>query len=183
MKASLFLAATGAILATAGPINKRAITTDWVVEVVTVTVTAGDEPTVNAAVFMESAAPTTTVAPVAAPAPTTLKPKPKPIVKTTKIVAAPAPVETSSSKPAPVAITSVIVEQPKPTTSTAAAATTAASGTTISSEITDDYKTTVLNQHNLHRANHSVSALEWDDTLAQYAEITGNKCLGMVHDM
>ena len=39
MKSSLFLAAASAMLATASPLGKRAMHTDWVYEVVTVTVT------------------------------------------------------------------------------------------------------------------------------------------------
>lgn len=40
----------------------------------------------------------------------------------------------------------------------------------------------MINEHNVHRANHSAPALEWDDTLAGYAQITANKCV-FAHDM
>lgn len=44
------------------------------------------------------------------------------------------------------------------------------------------YETVMLAYHNIHRANHSVSALEWDDELAGYAENTANGCV-FEHDM
>ncbi|KAL8757820.1 MAG: hypothetical protein Q9199_001942 [Rusavskia elegans] len=42
---------------------------------------------------------------------------------------------------------------------------------------TDGYKSAVLEHHNIHRANHSASDLEWDDTLAQYAEQVAKSCM------
>ena len=42
---------------------------------------------------------------------------------------------------------------------------------------TDGYKSAVLEHHNIHRANHSASALAWDDTLAQYAEQVAKSCV------
>ncbi|KAL8844154.1 MAG: hypothetical protein Q9176_001560 [Flavoplaca citrina] len=42
---------------------------------------------------------------------------------------------------------------------------------------TEGYKSAVLEHHNIHRANHSVSALEWDDSLASYAEQVAKKCV------
>lgn len=39
-----------------------------------------------------------------------------------------------------------------------------------------DYPGFVIHHHNLHRANHSAPALEWDDELAQTAEAIGNTC-------
>ncbi|KAM4061983.1 cysteine-rich secretory protein family protein [Hirsutella rhossiliensis] len=45
-----------------------------------------------------------------------------------------------------------------------------------------DYKQTMLEQHNIHRHNHSASDLAWDNTLAQYAEKTAKSCI-FQHDM
>ena len=42
---------------------------------------------------------------------------------------------------------------------------------------TEGYKSAVLEHHNIHRANHSASALEWDDSLASYAEEVAKKCV------
>lgn len=161
MKASLFLASSGALLAMASPINKRAMETEWVLEVVTVTVTAGAEPPVQTEpVFVEPPAPaptpTTTEAPEVIEAPVDVptkapepskapEPAPQPDPK-------PAPQPDPKPEPAP---------QPQPGT---------------------DYKSTVLYQHNIHRLNHSAPALEWDDTLAQYAENTAKGCV-FAHDM
>jgi hypothetical protein len=44
------------------------------------------------------------------------------------------------------------------------------------------YNTVMLAYHNIHRANHSAPALEWDDELAGYAENTANGCV-FEHDM
>jgi uncharacterized protein YkwD len=44
------------------------------------------------------------------------------------------------------------------------------------------YDKVMLAYHNIHRANHSAPALEWDDELAGYAENTANGCV-FEHDM
>ncbi|KAL8729243.1 MAG: hypothetical protein Q9166_004864 [cf. Caloplaca sp. 2 TL-2023] len=45
----------------------------------------------------------------------------------------------------------------------------------------DSYKSACLDHHNIHRANHSANALEWDDTLAEYAKQTAQTCV-WAHD-
>jgi uncharacterized protein YkwD len=40
----------------------------------------------------------------------------------------------------------------------------------------------MVEQHNIHRRNHSASDLTWDNTLAQYALATANGCV-FAHDM
>jgi len=45
-----------------------------------------------------------------------------------------------------------------------------------------DLASTGVYYHNAHRANHSASALTWDQTLADYAAITAQKCV-FAHDM
>jgi uncharacterized protein YkwD len=45
-----------------------------------------------------------------------------------------------------------------------------------------DYQSAIVNEHNIHRANHSSPALEWDDTLAGFAQITAAGCV-FAHDM
>jgi uncharacterized protein YkwD len=87
--------------------------------------------------------------------------KPKPVVeepKTTikKVVSKPAPTKAAEPK---------VVEASTPNLS-----------------LDDSYDTVMLAYHNIHRANHSVSALEWDDELAGYAENTANGCV-FEHDM
>jgi uncharacterized protein YkwD len=44
------------------------------------------------------------------------------------------------------------------------------------------YETAILDQHNIHRRNHSAPDLAWDATLAQYASNTANSCV-FEHDM
>lgn len=40
-----------------------------------------------------------------------------------------------------------------------------------------DYKSAVVYAHNLHRANHSAPALEWDDELERCAQEVADKCV------
>ncbi|KAL8996180.1 MAG: hypothetical protein Q9169_004246 [Polycauliona sp. 2 TL-2023] len=42
---------------------------------------------------------------------------------------------------------------------------------------TEGYKSAVLEHHNIHRSNHSADPLQWDDTLASYAEQVAKKCV------
>ncbi|KAK7433212.1 hypothetical protein QQZ08_000147 [Neonectria magnoliae] len=206
MKASMFIAGASALLAVASPIDKRALETEWVYEVVTVTVTAGQEQQAQATeVVYKVADPTTTIKKVNSKPKTTYV---KPVVVTTVVEAA---VPTTSAAPkvavttvwvdaydepaAPsskkttqkasttkVAVVSTTVEEPVEET-TAAAETKTETGTSSGSlSLDENYKTVMLNYHNLHRANHSVDALTWDATLAQYAENSAKTCV-FEHDM
>lgn len=176
MKSALFLVGVSAMLASASPVRgphaKRVLETEWVYDVVTVTVTAGQEQPTDV-VFLEEPAPTTHKRVH------TRRPKPSNVVITTTIVpeqpattAAPAPEKpatTVAPKPEP---ETTVVEAPK---STAAAP--------VSGDISlADYQTAVVDHHNLHRSNHSAPALQWDTTLAQYAENTASGCV-FAHDM
>ncbi|KAL6857800.1 hypothetical protein ACO1O0_005243 [Amphichorda felina] len=187
MKSSLFLAVTGAVLAMASPIarplDKRAMATDWVVETVTVTVTAG-----KGAIFTEQTKtrrpqhkPKPTIAP-APPAPTTTSIPPPPPAPTSSAAPPPPPETTSEAAPEP---TFAPVPEPEPTTSAAPKPTTSAAPAP-EPEKPDvdlgDYQTRMLYQHNLHRANHSSPALAWDAELAQWAKNTAESCV-FAHDM
>ncbi|KAF7547661.1 hypothetical protein G7046_g8933 [Stylonectria norvegica] len=192
MKSTLFLVGASAMLAAASPIalDKRVMETDWVYDMVTVTVTAGQEPT--AAVFLEE--PKTT----AVAKKHTRRPKPSPVViKTT--IAAPAAEPTTSAAPAPVVIKTTIVQAPEPTTAAPEPTTTAveepkttaveepkstvASVDTTGGDIPlDNYNQVILDHHNIHRTNHSAPDLVWDQTLADYAANTANGCV-FAHDM
>lgn len=212
MKASMFLLGASAILASASPIRnalekreieKREMKTEWVYEVVTVTVVAGEEPETAApvatkptgVVFMEAPAPKYT-----APSATKEAAKPKkvkkPVSKPSTIEEAPkvtvvtvepqpeSTKETVYESPAPV------VEKPKTTISKVVAKPTkvaepkvevpASGGDDLS--LDGAYSAVMLAYHNIHRLNHSASALEWDDELAGYAENTANGCV-FEHDM
>ncbi|KAM0426197.1 hypothetical protein ACHAPT_008547 [Fusarium lateritium] len=193
MKASMFLLGASAILASASPIralDKRALKTQWVYEYVTVTVTEGDipkktEPT--AVVFLEepekpAPEPTTSVK-----KPVNRRPKQRPSTKE-----APAP-EPTYVEPEPTPEPEPVKEEPKVTTKQVTTKEEAKPAPTQAEEsgsssgsydlsLDGDYKSIMLNYHNIHRANHSAPDLVWDDTLAGYAENIANGCV-FEHDM
>ncbi|KAM0197719.1 hypothetical protein ACHAPQ_000070 [Fusarium lateritium] len=208
MKASMFLVGASAILASASPIRnalqERAMKTEWVYEVVTVVVTADQkkaEPT--GVVFMEAPE-------YDAPKPTQEAEKPKPkkeekptsiqptATKETEKVTVVTVVAESESKEEQVykqpetvvEKPKSVVEEPKTTvkkvvatpTPTKAAEPKVTEASTPDLSLDGSYDTVMLAYHNIHRANHSVSALEWDDELAGYAENTANGCV-FEHDM
>lgn len=207
MKSAFFLA-TGAILAAAMPLDKRALETQWVTDIVTVTVTVDPSaPSSAGGVFIQAvssqpaAAPTPQVqAPApkpvyAAPPPPVSSPKPAPpppspapaAPETTTVVVpvvqapkspAPAPSPEVAAKPSPKPSPS---PSPSPAASPKPAASPAASSSSSSSGATD-YQSAMVNEHNIHRANHSAPALEWDDQLAGFAQITASGCV-FAHDM
>ena len=98
----------------------------------------------------------------------------------------PAPVPTSTTTP--VAVEPVTTSVAPVTTSVAAAQTTAASSSDdtsagngpLPSTLDADgtlYQDIVILHHNVHRANHSASALTWNATLAQYAKEQAMTCV------
>ncbi|KAJ4266515.1 hypothetical protein NW762_004502 [Fusarium torreyae] len=210
MKASMFLLGASAILASASPIGaleKRALETEWVYEMVTVTVTAGEEekkakPT--GVVFLEAPSQ-----PAAEPTKEAAKPKEptKPKKHTYKRPASPSTTKATQEAPKPTVVTVVqpeptqekektyeqpepVVEKPKTTvqkssakpSSTKAAEPENTGSTTPDLSLTRSYDKVMLAYHNIHRANHSAPDLEWDDELAGYAENTANGCV-FEHDM
>jgi len=194
----MFLAATGAALAVASPIraplDKRAMETDWVVEVVTVTVTAGQEP---AAAFYEAPTSTTSVEvvePTVVPEEKTQyipkkkpqRPRPAPVITT--VVVAPEPSvepqpepepqpEITTVEPEPVPEPEPTTAEPEPTTAPAPAPAPEEPDTD-----SDSYEGVMLKHHNIHRSNHSAPDLSWDSTLAGYAKTIAEGCV-FAHDM
>lgn len=182
MKSSIAIVAASALLASAaGPIQKRAMLTEWVTDIVTVTVTEGDHQPTAAAVFIEKPAVTTAAPPPPPPSPTPAKkpettkpvvqapPPPPPKPSTTSVIQAPPPVV---NKPAPVP--EVTKQAPAPVQSSAPAPAPA--------PVDGGYKGTVLHQHNVHRFNHTAPSLQWDDQLAEYAALIAASCQ-FHHDM
>lgn len=167
MKSSIFIASLSAALAVAGPVEKRAVVTDVVVEYYTVTVT-GDAPTTTAkpTFFVNGGkhrSRSTTVAPV----PTTT-------------TAAPVVVVTQTEEAAPVAPESTtVVEEP---TTTAEEPTYVATTAQQAVATPSDMASTAVYAHNIHRSNHSAPAVAWLDEIAGYAENTANTCT-FAHDM
>ncbi|KAK0655088.1 CAP domain-containing protein [Cercophora newfieldiana] len=151
MRSSILLAASGAILALAGPIvEKRAtiVETDYAIEWVTVTVTDGRPlPSFfrqhkNHALpssitsFSSSASPSPTPTPTPEPAPAPV-PEPEPIIPE---------------------VPAFIPEVP------------------VFAPAGDDYVSTLLYHHNVHRTNHSSGDLSWGSAYADYALQTAKKC-------
>lgn len=99
--------------------------------------------------------------------------KPKPVVEEPKTT-----VKKVVSKPAP----TKAAEPTKVAEPTKAAEPKVVEASTPDLSLDGSYETVMLAYHNIHRANHSVSALEWDDELAGYAENTANGCV-FEHDM
>lgn len=103
-------------------------------------------------------------------------------------------VHAGANQPAPTAATSVVVEvdavQAQAPASTAAAVVPTAAETSTPSANglpltyqpnldpeSDTYKGLVLLNHNIHRANHSVPDLVYNNTLASYAEQIAKTCI------
>lgn len=191
MKSSLFLVATSALLASAGPMRKRELITEWVEEVVATVFVYEDGspvPATGGGVFVDAPkyTPPVVVAPVVSTT-TSHKPKatpppppppaPKPEPSEVKIPEA----KSSTSKTTSYAAKQTAASQaPKQTTTSQAPKQTATSQPPASN--LGDYEKTILDASNLHRQNHSAAALVWDETLAQYAANTANGCV-FEHDM
>ncbi|KAL2126061.1 hypothetical protein VTI74DRAFT_1836 [Chaetomium olivicolor] len=197
MKSSAFLAACGAILATASPIlqDRRVfVKTDIVVEWVTITVTEGDTATT---VFRRPGPrpkPTTTTT-LAAPSSTSTSvapppPPPPPSTSEPAVQTPPAPTPESSPAPSPEVkaapspdpAPAVIVPSPQPTTSAAPAPQPTPTKADESAAQPSDYISTALYHHNVHRFNHSATALEWSDEHAGYAKTLAERCV-FAHDV
>jgi hypothetical protein len=178
MKSSIFVAASGALLAMAGPIEKRHMTTEieWVYE--TVTVTAGAEPTKD-----------NFVPPAPSPEP---EHEPEPVGMYPTVVAPPPPPPSSSAAPEVVYPTVVAPPPVAPTTFVPEPTTSAAPAPTFSAaplpqpevpETPDDdsMEGQAIYHHNLHRSNHSAPAMSWDSEIAGYAQQVADSCV-FAHD-
>ncbi|OAQ98147.1 hypothetical protein LLEC1_03072 [Akanthomyces lecanii] len=104
--------------------------------------------------------------------PSDLKPEPT----TTQ---APPPPPTSTTEPEPVQ-TQIQAPEPQPETTTTQQQTAQPTSETVAPS--GGYQGTAIDYHNAYRKDHSAGNLEWDATLAQYAENTAKKCV-FAHDM
>lgn len=163
MKSSILIIAASAVLATAGPVHKRAVYTKWVDEIVTVTVTAQPTPTA----FVENKKPVASAKPtVQAPAP-----PPPSAAAPAKAAAAPSPPpQAPSPAPAP-APAPKPAEQPQQPQQPSPPASNAG----------NDYQRAVLDTHNKLRADHSAGPLTWSQELADKAMANAQKCV-FAHD-
>jgi len=182
MRSSSVLVLVGATIAMASPVNhqamhKKAYVTDIITDIVYVTVTAGNLPTTTPSdttvvvkhTVYAAHKPTT---PPAAPKPVATTPPPPPPPAPTTFVEAPKPV-TPTPAPTPEAPAPAPVVQEAPAVKQVEAP--AAAKPT-------DYKSTCLYNHDAHRDNHTAPHLAWDDTLADNAKASANKCV-FAHDM
>jgi uncharacterized protein YkwD len=80
-----------------------------------------------------------------------------------------APVVVPTTTAAPVVVVPTTSDDPAPATSAAPAA-------------DSSYQSTILYRHNAHRANHSASALVYNNTLAGYAKVLADRCK-FAHDL
>jgi uncharacterized protein YkwD len=192
MKSSIFLATCGAILAVASPIlqgRKVYVKTDVVTEWVTVTVTDGDTSTTFRRPNPRPKATTTTTP--AEPSSTALPPPPPPPPASTPepvVEAASKPTSTPEPKPTPKPSPKVapVVESPKPAEPSPDPApkpdpepkpAPAPSPTKDETAQPSDYSSTAVYHHNVHRFNHSASAVEWDDEIAGHAKTLAERCV------
>ncbi|KAI0393768.1 CAP domain-containing protein [Xylariaceae sp. FL0594] len=169
MKSSVFIAATSALLAMAGPVEKRAVETEIVVEYYTVTVTGKPPaPTPSGIKARPHGPPQQQQPPVQQPKPTTAAPVVV-VVTVTPEQEQPKPTKAPETLPAPAPPTGSKDSPSK--------------GSSSSRSIEDQgFQDAALYHHNIHRSNHSAPEVTWDPTLAQWAENTANSCK-FAHDM
>jgi hypothetical protein len=176
MRSSILLAASSAILAVASPIlqerGRTIVKTETATEWVVVTVTDGIplpsmfRPDRNR-VFPSSITSFSSASPSPTPAP---EPSPEP-------APAPAP-EPEPAPPAPPVevppfVPPAFVEAPQPQPPAPAPP---APAPVQQAPAGDDYVSTVLFHHNVHRSNHSSGDLSWGSNYADYAMQTARKC-------
>lgn len=187
MKSSVLLAVSGAVLAVAGPLlDKRRIVvqTETAVTMVTVTVTEGRPlPSMfkpghhRRPVITSSSSPSPTPTPSPSPEPIP-EPAPAPapapeasaFVPEVPVFVPQAPVEVEAPAPAP----APVPPTPAPALPAPAPVLAAPAG--------DDYVSTILFHHNVHRSNHSAGDLTWSQAHADYALQTARSCV-FKHDL
>ncbi|GAD95040.1 SCP-like extracellular protein [Paecilomyces variotii No. 5] len=192
MRAAVLIGALCAIGTMGSPIEKRVYETDLSVVTVTSTVTGGEQ--------------VATVVPAPAPAPAPVEQKqaaePAPQEQATTITSAyeytvtsapetsatevdpvatsaPAPEPTTTTaapQPATTSSSSEVTTAPAPTTSstTSAAPSTSADSQSSTGE---EYQAQILQNHNMHRSNHSAPALAWSTDLESTAQQLADGCV------
>lgn len=195
MRTSTILTAALAGGALATPVKKwleeRALVVNYVTTTTVVWVTAG-QATVPTVAPVAPVAPVAEKAAVVAPHRSNghyhkaAQPAPKPEEPTTTAAPAPAPPPPSSTPvAAPVKVVETTSTPPAPAASSNTNSGSTQPPTTYPSNLDTEsevYKALALQHHNIHRANHSADALEWDDELASYAAQTAKTCV-WAHDL
>ena len=178
--------------------DRRALVTHEVVVTVTDYVTIGDLPSTSSSSTTSAKASPKVKVPVYVPhshlhhhhpvVSPSVAPVPEPVTTTPEAVA---PSPTSTTKKAyipPVEPTSTSKAAPKTTTApveSSAASTNEDLPKTVVAGLTSEdpiYHGLTLLHHNVHRTNHSAAALEWNQTLADFAKTTAQTCVWQ-HDL
>ena len=173
MRASVIFAAVSASLAIAGPFEKRKYITEIETYYQTVTVTEGSGPEATLVAGIKQRPED---APVEAQSGAETK-APVPVVTVTKGA------ETQPEPTNPSVVTVVKSEpQPNPTTEAPTAKQPSADEPKSVAPSDDDFQGAGIYHHNLHRANHSVPEVTWNDRIAGYASNSAAECV-FKHDM
>jgi hypothetical protein len=195
MRSNLFLAALAAGAAHA--YEKRVYVTDWTTVTVTKTVTAPAVTETVTPVQQVQVANTVFTTSTEAPAVVETKTTSDLAKKSTEAVPVNEPATTQAAQVQQQPATSYFstawtstfeaassteqAQAPASTSSTTqAAASTSTSTASISDlpgDLTEEYKANVLKNHNVHRSNHSVGALDWHDNLYIAAWFLAEKCV------
>lgn len=197
MRSNLFLAALAAGAAHA--YEKRVYVTDWTTVTVTKTVTASAVTETVTPAQQVQVADTVFTTSTEAPAVAETKSTSDLAKKSTEAVPVnePAPTEAAQVQQEPTSwfstawtstfeAASSTTQAPAPastssTTQAAPASTSTASSSDLPAGLTAKYKADVLHNHNVHRSNHSASALDWHDDLYTAALHVAEKCV-YAHD-
>lgn len=155
MHGALFLSAALAVLASANPLEKRAVVTEYVTEITTVT----------------------KVVSVDAPA-STLTPKRRQRHSHKHVVTVTAPVVTVKPTQPPVESPQPSTEAPSPPPATTTSEAPKAENTPPppESRVSGGYEKTCLDSHNQSRAKHGAPPMVWDDELFRIAKQIAGSC-------
>ena len=173
MRTSIIIAAVSASLTIAGPLEKRKYITEVETYYATVTVTEGSGPEATQITGIKQRPEDP---PVEAQSAAETK-APVPVVTVTQGV------ETETEPTSPPVVTVVKSEpQPEPTTEAPTAKQPSSDEPKPAAPADDDFEGAGIYHHNLHRANHSVPEVTWNDRIAGYASNSAAECV-FKHDM
>ncbi|TVY15304.1 putative pathogenesis-related protein [Lachnellula arida] len=161
---------------------KKALVTDEMTDIVTVYVTAG-APTSTPAAEPTSVVASTSVAAYSVAAAPAQKEHEHThaasvvVPASTEAAQVSTPIPTSSAAPTTVVVHTSAAAPSSVVAPSAVVAVVASSSAAAPASSPTDYSSTALFNHNQHRANHSASALTWNQTLADLAATSAAKCI------
>lgn len=180
MKASLFLVASGALLAMAKPLDKRVLEIETVTDIVYVTVTDGIPVPAPTKSIINGGQHTTAAPPPPPPPPTTVAPPPPPPT-TSAAPPPPPPAPTPEPEPTP-EVKPVAVQQQQFVPEPAKEEPAPQPAAQVQAQAPTDFASTVLYHHNVHRENHSAPSMTYGDEYAGYAAQSAKSCK-FAHDL